>query len=378
MRLFKYFPNYRFLVLIASCFLLLVGCSSKSPESIEIGVALPMNYESYGVAPLNGVKLALEEIGYKIHGKDVDLVVRDDKAEPKRGIDIINEFASMGLQVVIGSAASNVTLAMVPVANRSGILMISPISSSSELTTEGGPLFFRTVPSDPAQSEIIVDWMLESGPKKVGILYVDNSWGRGLADAAQRYFKQAGIAVVRQKVVSDQETDFSSEITAMKLASIEALFCPLYPNSAGLAVRQCFELGLKVPIFGADSWGSQEFIDGAGKYAEGAMFCVPGIYSGEKYNAFVSKYKKQFNKDSNFNAASSYDCMHILAKAIYAVIEAKEKITGSNVGRFLRSVKYDGVTGLTQFDEHGDVIGKAYTKKIIRNGKFDFLIEESR
>ena len=354
---------------------LIATCSNKPIDSIEIGVALPMNYDSYGVAPLNGIKLALQEIDYRLHGRKIELVVRSTEAIPKRGIDIINEFYSRGIQVVIGAAASNVSLAMVPIANRNKITMISPISSTSMLSKSGGNFFFRTVPADPAQSEIIVNWMMEARPKRVGILFVDNSWGRGLADSAQYHLSQKSVDIIRQKVISDEVTDFSTEITALKRANVEALFCPLYPKGAGLAVKQCFEIGLVVPIFGADSWGSQEFIDGAGNYAEGAMFCVPGIYSGDKYDTFVEKYREIYKEEPNFNAASSYDCMHIIANAIATVINDKEEITGENIRKHLAAMRYDGVTGLTRFDKNGDVAGKSYTKKIIRNGKFDFLFK---
>jgi len=182
---------------------LIAACSNKPIDRIEIGVALPMNYDSYGVAPLNGIKLALQEIDYRLHGRKIELVVRSTEAIPKRGIDIINEFYSRGIQVVIGAAASNVSLAMVPIANRNKITMISPISSTSMLSKSGGNFFFRTVPADPAQSEIIVNWMMEAKPKRVGILFVDNSWGRGLADSAQYHLSQKSVDIIRQKVISD-------------------------------------------------------------------------------------------------------------------------------------------------------------------------------
>ena len=376
--------NFRGICAYLIIILFLIGCQENKNnikdknenKPIKIGVLLPLNYQSYGIDPLNGIKLALSEMENKISSRNVELIVRDTEAQPAKGIDYIKELSSMGIQVIIGAAASNVSLALVPTANRDEIVLLSPISSATELTKEGGPYFFRTAPADPAQTKILVEWMSEFKPKKIGILFVDNTWGRGLADAAEKELREIKCTVIRQKIANDNIVDFSNEITAFKNQKIDILFSPLYPKSAGLAVKQCFELGLNVPVFGADSWGSQEFLDGAGKYAEGAKFCVPGISSGNIYEKFVSEYKATYNSSPNFNAASAYDCMHLLAIATEKLLNDNKEFKGKYLKDYLLSTTFNGATGISKFDKNGDVVGKEFTKKIIRNGKFDFLIHE--
>jgi branched-chain amino acid transport system substrate-binding protein len=350
------------------------GCSKKEPQDkfINLGASFPLSGDnaSYGNDARQGIELALDEINASggIKGKKVVVAFEDDVVDPQKGVNIMLKFATVEkVPVVIGSAGTGVTLAMAPIANKKKVVLISPISSGAAVT-EAGPFVFRTCPSDSAQAEIVADWMLEKNLKNVGVLYVNNAWGVGLQKAFKKYFEAKGGKVLIEEGTEEIVTDYRSQLTKLVSVKCDALYIPTYSKQGGRILRQAKELGISIPIFGGDTWGAQELLDAAGSAADGAFFVVPEKYEGKGYQDFTKKYEAKYHTVPNFNASSSYDCMHIVAIAISKVAEAGLPITGDNVRKSLQESSFVGATGLTKFDQNGDVVGKVFGRREIRNG----------
>ncbi|MCK5615338.1 ABC transporter substrate-binding protein, partial [Candidatus Pacearchaeota archaeon] len=163
--------------------------------------------------------------------------------------------------VVFGSAGSGVSLAIAPLSNRHKVIQISPISSSSTLSTEGGDYFFRTVPADDIQAEILSKWVFESGARKVVIVYTNNSWGKPLADGFQHKFELLGGKVITSEGVQESMADFRTIIAKINgMEGLDAVVSPTYPKEGGIFVRQAKELGLNIPLFGGTTGGHQSFL----------------------------------------------------------------------------------------------------------------------
>jgi ABC-type branched-subunit amino acid transport system substrate-binding protein len=109
-------------------------------------------------------------------------------------------------------------------------------------------------------------------------------------------------------------------------------------------------------------------LDAAGSASDGAFFVVPEKYEGKEYKDFAKKYEAKYHTIPNFNASSSYDCMHIVAIAISKVAESGLPVTGDNVRKSLQESSFVGATGLTKFDQNGDVLGKVFGRREIRDG----------
>jgi branched-chain amino acid transport system substrate-binding protein len=86
--------------------------------------------------------------------------------------------------------------------------------------------------------------------------------------------------------------------------------------------------------------------------------------------AFDKAFKAKYGVAPNQFAAQGYDALHLLAHAILnggSTVPAKMAMT-------LRSVKnWQGVTGPHTFDKFGDVEGKTFIMKMVKNGKFRFI-----
>lgn len=362
--------------------LLNTGCREKANQSentpaqaseIVLGASFPLTGDnaSYGTDAQQGIDLALDEINGAggIDGRKIRVIYEDDMVDPKRGVSNMEKLVNVNhVPVVLGSAGSGVTLAMAPIANRTKTVLISPISSAAAIT-EAGPYVFRTCPSDAAQAEIVAKWMHEKGYKKVGVLYINNAWGVGLLKAFKKAFTALGGEVVDEEGAEESVTDYRAALTKLKAANCDALYMPTYAKQGGRILNQAKDLGITVPIFGGDTWGAPELFNAAGSSANGAFFVVPEKYEGKEYQKFAKEYQAKYGKQPDFNAASSYDCMHVVAVALKKVLDAGEPITGENVKNALQTSTFNGATGLTKFDENGDVVGKIFGRRVIQNGK---------
>ena len=355
------------IVLIA----LLITQRGKDDSQVKFGATFPLTGEvaSYGQKAKRGIELAVEELNAAggLLGKTVLIDFQDDRNDKTEAVSIMTKFATIDkVPVVFGSAGSSVSLAIAPLANRHKVVLISPISSSSLLSTEGGPYFFRTVPADDLQAEILANWVYESGAKQVAIVYTNNSWGKPLTDGFRSKFEMLGGKVLSTDGVVEGSTDFRTIITKIKgLTGLDAVVSPTYPKEGAAFVRQAKELGLNVPLFGCDNWGSPEFITIAGQAAEGVYYTAPSESKSPEYAGFIERYKAKYNEDPDIFGAYSFDA----ADAIFKAVKSANSVDATKIKDALLNISFTGISGDIAFKENGDLKSEAFGRMTIKNGK---------
>jgi branched-chain amino acid transport system substrate-binding protein len=361
---------YVLLILCTTFFLMGMG---KRPDtnSIKLGATFPLTGEvaSYGQKAKRGIEMAVDDINAKggVLGRHIEVDFQDDRNDKKEAVTIMTKFATIDkVPVVFGSAGSGVSLAIAPLSNRHKVIQISPISSSSTLSTEGGDYFFRTVPADDIQAEILSKWVFESGARKVVIVYTNNSWGKPLADGFQHKFELLGGKVVTSEGVQESTADFRTIIAKLNgMEGIDAVVSPTYPKEGGIFVRQAKELGFNIPLFGGDNWGSPEFLKIAGDAAEGVYFTAPSESTSPAFSKFAQEYKAKHGEEPDVFGAYSYDA----AMAIFKAIEAAGTTEAEKVRQALLKVSFTGVSGDIAFRPNGDLQSEAFAKKTIKSGQ---------
>jgi branched-chain amino acid transport system substrate-binding protein len=358
-----------FLLAMICSLLVLSTCSPKQSKlkEVVIGAVLPLTgpIASYGRNAQAGIDLAIAEENSKDSIK-VRVIYEDDAGEATNAVSAAQKLISMNnVPLIVGEASSGFSLAIAPICNQHEVVLFSPISSAAELTSKGGPFFFRVCPSDAFQAKILAQWLVDDKIKNVSLLYVNSDWGLSLKDEFTLDYISSGGNIVAVEACREGDRDFRSYLAKLKRDEIQALVAFTPPKEGGPMVRQARELGFTVPLYGGDFWGTPEFKETAGEAANGVLFTFPASPSGLKYDEFVEKYKKAYGKDPDVYAAYSYDLMHIVFRSLRA-----GATTGVKLRDYLRSMDtYVGITGPTRFDQHGDVITKTFDKKTIINSK---------
>jgi len=344
---------------------------APSSKTVNFGATFPLTGEvaSYGQKAKRGIEMAVEDQNAKggLLGKQIAVDFQDDRNDKKEAVSIMTKFASIDkMPVVFGSAGSGVSLAIVPLANRYKVILISPISSSSQLSTEGGDFFFRTCPADDLQAEILSQWVFESGHRNVAVIYTNNSWGQPLAEGFQEKFKALGGQVLTSDGVQENAADFRTIITKLKrIDNLDAIVSPTYPKEGGIFVRQVKELGIEVPLFGGDNWGSPEFLNIAGDAAEGVFYTSPSESTTPEFSDFTQQYEAKYNEKPDVFGGYSYDA----AIAIFRAVEKARSTDPSKIRQALLEVTFTGVSGDIAFRSNGDLQSEAFARKSIKNGQ---------
>mgnify|MGYP001615529209 CR=1 FL=1 len=356
------------LVFIAVVFLVIfsVGCAKKDRKEIKIGIMTPLTGDvaSWGEMQRRATELALEEI------KDikVKVIYEDDQAIPKVGINAFKKLIDIDkVPIVVGSPASNVTLAVAPIANEREIVLLSSGSTATEVG-KSGPFVFRIMPSDEGQSAIMADWAWDLGYKTIAIIYEENAWGRGLMETFVKDFSAKGGTVLTIQSSEPSITDFRTQLLKIKSLRPDAIYAPLYTRGAGLMVKQAREMGLNQQILGADVYGTPELIQAGGTAVEGILYITFGEYHGPEYQDFAKRYREKYGKVPETYAAYCYDTFMIAVEAIRQIPKGQE-INGTNIREQLLKINdYRGVTGVTSFNNSNSATGKTFDKMTIVNG----------
>jgi len=181
-----------FIFLLSFPFLVLISCS-KEQGIYKIGVIGPFTGEgaTYGAAMKRGIELALEEINASggINGNRLVAIYEDSKLLPKEGVNAFNKLVQIDkVPVIIGAAASRVTLAIAPLAQKNKVVLLSSISTSDSLR-HVGDFIFRNVPPNSIQGKTAAYFIIQKLHKrKVAIFYKNDEYGSDLTKSFKKFF----------------------------------------------------------------------------------------------------------------------------------------------------------------------------------------------
>lgn len=362
------------IAIVAVIAVVIVNINTSHKGNVIIGRILPLTGEaaSYGKSEQKGTLLALEEVNANdgIGGKSLEILFEDSRSSVKDGVNAMKKLVEINkVPAVLGETVSGITLAIAPIANEREVLLLSPLSSAAAITN-AGPFVCRVMPSDAFQSRILAAWIFSEGHKRIAMLYVNNAWGKGVSEEFEREYGQLGGVIACTEVCDVNDREFRTQLVKLRDAKPAALFCAMMPQGGGILLKQLRELGMKLPVYGADAWSVDDLLTTAGDAAEGIKYTYPAQFTGEAYQSFAAAFQAKFGGDPDVNAAGAYDAVQILALCMNRLVKKGELLTGANIRKEIAGVKdYQGATGTTTFDEHGDSIAKTFDKMIIRDGK---------
>ncbi|MCP1146527.1 ABC transporter substrate-binding protein [Lysinibacillus endophyticus] len=361
------------------------GSSSSdgdSSEVIKIGANLELSgsVASYGSSIGKGAELAVEEINAAggIDGKQIELVKVDNKSENSEATNAAIKLATQDkVTAMIAPATSGNVIATAQIANQYKIPTVTASGTAPNVTeNEDGSIndyVFRTCFIDPFQGIVAANFATELGAKNVAI-YADNSsdYAKGLAASFKQQIEANGGKVVAEEAYVAKDVDFKSTLTNLKSKNPEFIFIPGYYEEVGLIVKQARELGIDVPLMGADGWDSPTLVELAGKDALNNTF-ITNHYSSQDpdktIQGFVEAFQGKFNEAPNAFHALGYDTVYFIADAI--------KRAGSTDGEAIQKALAETtdlslITGTFSVDEkHNPVKSATVLEYVDGNQKFN-------
>ena len=354
----------------------ITSCSKKVQTGIPVGQfgSLTGAQATFGESSDKGVQLALEEINTSggVLGQQIRLITRDNQSKPGETSTTVRELITRDKVVaLIGEVASGRSLEAAPIAQRSGIPMISP-SSTSEKVTEAGDHIFRVCFIDPFQGKVCAKFARGLGVTKAAILTdVSKDYSLGLTKSFRTEFAKGGGVITGEQSYSGGDKDFSAQLTAIKAGNPQVIFLPAYYTEAPLIIRQARQLGITVPFIGGDGWDSPELVAVGGESVEGCYFSnhFSNQSTDPKVTSFVTAYRKKYGSDPDAISALGYDTLRILADAM----KRAGTTDPAKVNAAITTTKdFPGVTGKITLDEHRNPNKPAVILQV-KNGKFAYV-----
>ncbi len=350
------------------------------PEgAIKIGVVLPTSgvWAYDGGLALNGVKMAIDEINTAggIDGHKVKLYVEDSAGVPATSVAAIEKLVGMQkVSAVIGDFGSSCTLAMMDVAQRAKVPLITPISLAPKITEMGNVWTFRGCDNSGMIAKAFVQWAVsEKKVDKWAYIAINTDYGRGSVEAFNKYLGSFGAKAVFTEYFNQGETDYYPIVT--KLSATDANGLCLFGETADLSrvIAQFHEMGLSDKMLIMDPTSgvfNAKFIELAGKNANGivgASRFVSSIQTPEAQK-FVKEYKKRYSVFPEKYSQAGYDCARMVAFAI----KKAGSLDAEKIRSALAGIEYQGPQGKAHFDSKNQLIIDEYITAI-QNGKIVVL-----
>ena len=314
-----------------------------------------------------------------VFGRPVESVVADTAQNPDRAVDEARRL--IGKEVVhaiVGPSTSVNALAVAErVAGSAGIPFISPAAGTARLTDAAdNDFFFRATLSHRAYGPALARLAGERGFDNVGVLYRDDLWGQGLAQA----FDQAWDGAIRSVAVEIGQSSVADALRESAAGGAQVLVVLLYPAEAVTAARESLDLGLYDQFLWNGALRNLDLIEAIGADALADSYGVGASATGQPAPAWVESYVQAYGEPPvGSYAREVYDSTIALALAAQAgnstdgtvirdnlrtvVSTPGEPITAGpdGVARALEvladggQIVYQGASGPLEWDANGDL-----------------------
>jgi branched-chain amino acid transport system substrate-binding protein len=338
---------------------------------IRIAAIFPTagRYEASGRECLRGVRMAVEALNRQsgVAGRRIFLVNYSTRSDVESTEEAARRAVTEGALALIGSNASLLSRGVAEVAEQSGTVMVSNVSTATDLTIHR-PFVFRTCYSNDHLARLLARfvWSRLNG-RRVAVLHeVSRPYSKDLARCFSTHFEELIAAsdapgAVRSWPYVAMESDFTPYLVEILRFKPDVLFLPSSFDDATLVAMHLRGLQSRLTMVGGDSWSNEKLF----------RRCAPPgpAYHSDHWNparaeSFVETYRARYDREPNGGrAALAYDAVWVVVEALktLGVALADADLTGPNLAgtrRRLRDrlgqVRITGVSGDIRFDREGN------------------------
>jgi len=393
-----------------------------------IGCILPLSgaYAAFGERALTGIELALNLFNAQVHTHPVQLAVKDSKGDPKEAVAALKALAlNEGVIGIIGPMITSESVALEAQALK---IPVVTLTQKAQIPALGDYVFRNFLTPLSQVETIVSYSVKDLGLDRFAILYPDEPYGISFMNSFWDALIRHGAQVVGIESYTPEQTDFNEQIRKLvglyyprpepeerawsdgevalwntllhlrwppaqtteletpdnpdeatvfeqepprdedaepdPIVDFQAVFIPDSYGKVALITPQLLYHGVEgVLLLGCNLWHSPELIRMAHEYVQDAVISE-GFFAQSplpRVVNFVNNYKRIFGSTPGYLEAQAYDTAWILCQAtntpkVNSRISLKRTLTGL--------ADFPGVTGITSFDESGEINRDTYLLKI--------------
>jgi branched-chain amino acid transport system substrate-binding protein len=362
----------KLMIMIAA--LALLASPALGADTVKIGFVTTLTTPAgvIGQDMVDAVNLAMEHIGGKMAGLDVELIVEDDGFKPEIGKQKTDKLVKQdNVLFVAGYIWSHVLLASRKSALDAGKFLISSNAGPSQIA---GKLchknFFSTSWQNDQTPMALGEVLNQRGVKSIYIMAPNYAAGKNMVAGVERTFKGKILGKDMTKWGKDAQLDFSAELAKAKASGAEAMFI-FYPGKAGGAfITQYQQAGLQgvmplYSVFTIDSIALPKLQEANMKGVLGSLmtqFWAPDLDTPQNHT-FVSGFKQKYGRYPSFYAAQSYDTIFLIKSAVEAVHGNLADMDGMRAA--MAKADFPSVRGAFTYGNNHFPIQNFYLRKVV-------------
>ena len=362
-------------LLLASAGLMAIG-PAVAAEKVKIGFVTTITTPAgvIGKDMVDAVNLAMEDIGGKMAGLDVELIVEDDGFKPAIGKQKTDKLVKQDkVQFVTGFIWSHVLLASQKSALGAGKFLISSNAGPSQMA---GKLchknFFSTSWQNDQTPMAMGEVLNLNNVKSLYVMAPNYAAGKNMVAGVTRTFKGKIVGKDLTKWGKDAQLDFSAELAKAKASGAEGIFV-FYPGKAGGAfIKQYAQAGLqgKIPlysVFTVDSIALPKLQKAKMNGVMGSVmtqFWAPDLDTPQN-KKFVSGFKKKYGRYPSFYAAQSYDTIFLIKSAVETVKGDLSNKDGMRAA--MEKANFPSVRGKFSYGNNHFPIQNFYSREVVKD-----------
>ncbi len=400
-------------------------------EGHRIGVLLPLTgqYAAFGRQALRGIELALDQYSSRVRlDPPLEIIVFDTAADMEKTARGVRELGEMRVAAIVGPIVMAEAAAREAQAMEIPIITLTQQAGICDI----GDYVFRNFLTPRMQVDVLANHATGTlGLKRFAILYPDEAYGETFLHLFwDRLIENEGIVVGVEKY-NPEKTDFSDpikklvglyydvpeelEVTTVlplhkqlfkvdvdhyegelpalvrvlvesaadgedpwgdkgveegrAIVDFDAIFIPDSPRVAGLIIPQLRYYDIDdAYLLGTNLWHSQQLIDIAGRQLRKVV--IPEGFFGQSrkpgVGRFIADFEGIYDYAPGYIEAAGYDSAMMLFDVIVRP-DIDNRVGVKNA--LLDMPPFDGVTGVTRFDETGEAVKDLYLLQVSR-GRF--------
>ncbi len=318
----------------------------------------------------NSFELALDHLGRKMGGANVEVIYEDDQQRPDVGVQKTQKLIqSDKVNFVAGYIWSNVFLAAKKAVLDSDTFLITANAGPSQTAGEEcSPYLFSTSWNNDQTPQAMGEYMNQKGVKSVFLIGPNYAAGKDMLNGVRATFK--GQVIGEELTRWPDQLDFSAELSKARAAKPDAIFV-FYPGAAGVQfLTQYTQAGLKqsIPLYTAFTIDETTL-----PLQKDMALGVPGVQEwvndlpNDANKKFVADYTAKHKNGPSFYGAQSYDAANLINSAVVAVnadLSKKDAMRDA-----MRKANFKSVRGDFKFGNNHVPIQNFYLQDVVKTGE---------
>lgn len=343
-------------------------------EKIKLGVIVTLSgpAAALGQQVRDGFALAVKDLGRKMGGRDVEVIVVDDELKPDAAVTKVKGLLERDkVDFVVGPIFSNILQAIHRPVTESKTFLISPNAGPSTFAGKDcNPFFYVTSYQNDQVHEILGKVAQDRGYKRMYLMVPNYQAGKDSVAGFKLDYKGE---IVEESYMPLNTLDFQPELSKISSQKPDAVFT-FMPGGLGVnLVKQYKQAGLADSIPVLSAFTVDESTLPAQQDAAVGMFgganWAPNLDNSQS-KKFVAAYEAAYSSVPGTYAMQGYDAAMLIDSAVKGV---KGDLSNKDaVAAALKKADFTSLRGSFKFNTNGYPIQDFYLTKVAKrpDGKF--------